>query len=109
MYLSSENNLDFNENNVLATQSVNQNYWLKRYCYYTRQFSKLFGFMASNYETAFKSNIEILQRLKNRYLRIINAPWYIISDTLYHDFNIPYVRDEISRLSQKYTDRMEES
>jgi len=28
--------------------------------------------------------------------------------TLRHDLNVPYVRDEIKRLSQKYADRMEE-
>jgi len=28
--------------------------------------------------------------------------------TPHHDLNVPYVRNEIKRLSQKYTDRMEE-
>jgi len=27
------------------------------------------------------------------------------NDTLYHDLNVPYVRDEIKRLSQRYADR----
>jgi len=52
---------------------------------------------------------EILQRFQNRYLRIIvNAPCYVTNDTLHHDLNVPHVRDEIKRLSQRYADRMEE-
>jgi len=48
-------------------------------------------------------HIERLQRFQNKYLRIIvNAPWYI---TLRHDLNVPYVRDEIKRLRQRYADR----
>jgi len=37
---------------------------------------------------------------------IVNAPWYVTNDTLHHDLDVPYVRDEIKRLG--YTDRMEE-
>jgi len=52
--------------------------------------------MASLWKTAFNSNIEIIQRFRNKYLGIIvNAPWYVTNDTLYHDLN---VRDEIKRL-----------
>jgi len=52
------------------------------------------------------SNIEIIQRFQNKYLRIIiNAPRYVTNDTLHHDLN---VRDEIRKLSQRYTDRLEE-
>jgi len=50
--------------------------------------------------------IDILQRFQNRI--IVNAPWYVTDDTLHHDLNVPYVRDEIKRLSQRYADRMEE-
>jgi len=61
------------------------------------------------WSTAANSNIEIIQRFQNKYLRIIvDASWYVINDTLYHDLNVPYVRDVIKKLSQKYTDRMEE-
>jgi len=28
--------------------------------------------------------------------------------TLHHDLNVPYIRNEIKKLSQKYADRMEE-
>jgi len=47
----------------------------------------------------------MLERLQNKYLGII-APWYVINDTLHHDLNVPYVRDEIKGL--RYADRMEE-
>jgi len=50
--------------------------------------------------TASNSNIEIIQRFQNKYLRIIvNAPWYVTNDTLHHNLNVPYVRDEIKKLS----------
>jgi len=40
------------------------------------------------------SNVEILQRFQNRYIRIIvKASWYVIND-------VPYVRGEIKKLSQ---------
>jgi len=51
------------------------------------------------------SNVEILQRFQNKYLRIIVN---VINDTLHHDLNVSYLRDEIKRPSQRYIDRMEE-
>jgi len=61
------------------------------------------------WSTASNSNIKILQRFQNKYLRIIvNALWYVTNDSLYHDLNVPYVRDEIKRLGQRHADRMEE-
>jgi len=57
-------------------------------------------------------NIEILERntiYQNKYLpRIINALWYVSNRTLRHDLNVPHVKDEIRRFSQRYADRMEE-
>jgi len=66
--------------------------------------------MASNYWGAVSnSNIEILQKFQNKYLRnIVNASWCITNDTLHHNLNVPYIRDEIKRLSQRYADRMKE-
>jgi len=54
--------------------------------------------------------MEIVQRFRNEYLRIIvNAPWYVTNDTLHdHDLNAHHASDEIKRLSQRYADRMEE-
>jgi len=51
--------------------------------------------------------MEIIQRFQNKYLRIIfNASWYV-TNTLY-DLNVPYVRDEIKKPSQRYADRLVE-
>jgi len=48
------------------------------------------------------SNIEIIQRFQNEYLRIIvNASWYVTNDTLHGDLNVPYVTDEIKKLSHR--------
>jgi len=53
--------------------------------------------------------MEIIQRFQNKCLRIIvNAPWYVTNDTLHHDLNVPYVKDEIKKLSQRYADRLKE-
>jgi len=38
---------------------------------------------------------------------IVNAPWYVTNDTLHHDLNVPYVRDEIKKLGQRYAVRLE--
>jgi len=52
--------------------------------------------------------MEIIQRFQNKYLRIIvNAPCCVTNDTL-HDLNVPYVRDEIKKLSRRYADGLEE-
>jgi len=32
---------------------------------------------------------------------------HITNDTLHHDFNVPYVRKEIKRVSQRYADKIE--
>jgi hypothetical protein len=53
IYLSSENNLDFNCNEKCIDYSaVNHNIYvlLKTNCYYTRQSSNLFGLITSNCE-----------------------------------------------------------
>jgi len=51
------------------------------------------------------SNIEIIQRFQSKCLRIIV---YVTNDTLHHDLNVPYVRDEMKKFSQRYADRLEE-
>jgi len=44
----------------------------------------------------------------SKHLRItINAPCYV-TNTLYHDLNVPYVRAEIKKLCQRYAGRLEE-
>lgn len=57
--------------------------------------------------TASNSNIEILQRYQSKTLRcIIEAPWFVSNKTIHDDLNIPTVKDEISRFSAKYLDRL---
>jgi len=59
-------------------------------------------------DTVSNSNIEILQRFQKKYLRIIvNVLWYVTNNVLHHDFNVPYVGDEIKRFCQRYADIME--
>jgi len=61
------------------------------------------------WDIAANSNIEIIQRFQNRYLRIIvNAPCYVTNDILHHDLNIPYIRDEIKKLNQRYAERLKD-
>jgi hypothetical protein len=57
------------------------------------------------WETASKSNTEILQRLQNKVLRaIVNAPWYVPNRLLHADVGIPTVREEItSKYKHKIT------
>lgn len=53
--------------------------------------------------TASKSNIEIIQRFQSKILRkITNAPWYVSNQTLHSDLKIPFVKSEISKISEKY-------
>jgi len=52
--------------------------------------------------------MEMIQRFQNKYLKIVNASWYVTNDTLHHDLNVSYVRDEIKKFSQRYADRLEE-
>jgi len=48
------------------------------------------------------SNVEIIQRFQNKYLgNIVNTPCYVTNDTLRHDLNLPYVRGEIKKQSEK--------
>jgi len=55
------------------------------------------------------SNIEILQRFQSKILRIItDASWFVSNKTLHHDLNIPFVKEEIVRLTKTYKDRISE-
>lgn len=51
--------------------------------------------------TASNSNIEILQRYQNKALRSsVNTPWYVTDYAIHQDRKIPFVREEIVRLTQ---------
>jgi len=47
----------------------------------------------------------MIQRFRNKCLRIIVN---VTNDALYHNLNVPYVRNEIKKFSQRYADRLEE-
>jgi hypothetical protein len=58
--------------------------------------------------TASQSNIEILQRLQNKILRMVTkAPWYVPNHVLHTDLQIPTIREEITRLSTNYKTKLE--
>ena len=58
--------------------------------------------------TASQSNIDLIQRLQNRILRMAtDAPWYVPNQVLHTDLLIPTVREEISRLSSNYKAKIE--
>ncbi len=57
---------------------------------------------------ASNSNIEIMQRFQSKTLRsILQAPWYISNHILHQDTRTPYVKDEITRLSGKYQEKLD--
>lgn len=57
--------------------------------------------------TACNSNIEILQRYQSKTLRLIaNAPWFITNKAIHSDLNVPFVKNEVNRLSSTYLRRI---
>ena len=49
------------------------------------------------------SNTKIIQRVQSKILRLaFNAPWYVSNKTLRESSSIPFVADEIKRLTNKY-------
>jgi len=110
MYSPSENKLEFNWAKCIGCSAVNCNYRPKISCCCTRQSLNLSGLTASNYKVRSPTQTyRNITKIPKQILRIIvNAPWYLIDDVLHHDFNVPYVRDETKRFSQRYADRMEE-
>jgi hypothetical protein len=49
----------------------------------------------------------MLQRYQNKVLRtIVNAPWYISNRILHTDIKLPTVREEITKFSVKYRDKI---
>jgi len=60
------------------------------------------------YGNASSSNIEILQRAQSKILRTMTgAPWYVRNDNIHKDLNIPTVKAEFEKMSQKYTTRLQ--
>ena len=49
------------------------------------------------------SDTQIIQRIQSKTLRIVfNAPWYVSIKTLHKDSRIPFVEDEIIRMTNRY-------
>jgi hypothetical protein len=49
------------------------------------------------------SNTKIIQRLQSKFLRsVTRAPWYVSNFTIHNDLQIPFVIEEIHRLSTNY-------
>jgi hypothetical protein len=56
---------------------------------------------------ASNSNIEILQIYQNKVLRAtVNALWYISNKVLHSDLKVPTIREEITKFSVKYRDKI---
>jgi hypothetical protein len=54
------------------------------------------------------SHTKIIQRIQSKILRTaINAPWYVSNSSLHNDLQIPFVSDEIRRLSRLYSARID--
>ena len=57
--------------------------------------------------TASNSNIEILQGCQNKILRAtVNAPWYTSNKAIYADIKVPTIREEITKFSFMYRDKI---
>lgn len=57
--------------------------------------------------TASHSNIEIIQRLQNKALRMLtNAPWFVPNELLHRDLRMPTVKNEILRHTKSYKERI---
>jgi hypothetical protein len=57
--------------------------------------------------TASTSNIEILERLLSKALRmIVDVPWYVPNSVIRRDLQIPKVKEEIRRYISQYSDRL---
>jgi hypothetical protein len=49
------------------------------------------------------SNTNIIQSVQSKILRMVfNAPWYVCNKTLLEDSKIPFVEDEIKRMTNRY-------
>jgi len=52
--------------------------------------------------TASNSNIEILQRYQNKFLRAtVNVPWYISNKVINAALKVPTIREEINKIHRQ--------
>ena len=86
-----------------SLQILCQVLWLTICIQNLKQYSAIWTYGIPLWGTASQSNIEKLQRLQNKILRMVtNAPWYVPNRVLHSDLQIPTIREEITRLSTKY-------
>ena len=53
------------------------------------------------------SHINKIEIIQAKILRtIVNGPWYVRNDDIWRDLEIPTVKEEISRYSEKYKSRI---
>jgi hypothetical protein len=49
------------------------------------------------------TSLNIIQMFPSKVLRsIVNAPWYVSNQSLHDDLKIPFIKDEIRRMSAGY-------
>ena len=74
---------------------------------YSNILKPIWTYGISLWGTASNSNIEMLQRYKNKILRAkVNALWYVFNKVLHKDLKEPTIREEITKFSVKYRDKI---
>ena len=59
------------------------------------------------YGNTSNSNIEVIQRVQNKILRVMTgAPWYIRNENIQNDLQIPPVKKEFQLKKQKYIQKL---
>jgi hypothetical protein len=89
--------------NVLVTRTQVKTLLKQQFLLYKTILKPIWTYGIHLWGTASTSNIEILERLQSKALRmIVDAPWYGIR----RDLQIPTVKEEISRYSSLYSARL---
>ncbi|PNF16211.1 hypothetical protein B7P43_G15500 [Cryptotermes secundus] len=58
------------------------------------------------WECAKLSTVNLIQRFQSKTLRAIaDAPWYVSNLTLHNDLKIPFVKNKILRMAERYKNR----
>ena len=59
------------------------------------------------WDSASKSNINILERFQSKVLRnIVNAPWFVTNEIISNDLQISSIDKEIKNYHSRYMDRL---
>jgi len=104
IYLPNEIKLDYIWEKCTGHSAVNHNYRLKTSCYCTGNSQSYVRYSILRYgQLEYKNIIKISKQFSYNY-RCLS----MLSMTIYMTLNVPYVRNEIRRRSQKYIDRMKD-